>query len=94
MAEINEYVHLKPGKRHQLDDPDFFHRIPIKDSRTMLKVDKADYNIVQGVRMEKNKTMATITHCMIGQSVKCWQENHEEQPVKPGYIDLLNHLAY
>ena len=78
MAEINGYVHLKPGNRHQLDDPDFFHRIPVKDSRAMLKVDNEDHNIVKGVCLNKNKTMGTITHCMIGQSVKCWQENHEE----------------
>jgi len=78
MAKINEYVHFKPGNRHQLDTPDFFHRVPSIALPHMIKVDKDDHNIIKGVCMNKNKTIGTITHCMIGQSVKCWQENHEE----------------
>ncbi len=77
MAENNEEQFAKPGYSELLDNPDYYHHIEATANKKQLRLDNADHSIINGVSVNKKKPIATVLHCMIGQSVKCWSEKHE-----------------
>ena len=76
-AENKESQFLKPGYGELLDTNDFFHHVRRGAESHTMGVDTVDHTVIKGVSNNKGKPIATVLHCMIGQSVKCWAERHE-----------------
>ena len=74
-TENKEEQSVKLGYIDLLDNPDYYHHK--KDTKNHLRLDNVDHSIISGVSSNKNKPITTVLHCMIGQSVKCWEERHE-----------------
>ena len=68
---------VKPTYVDFLDNPDYHHHISNTTSQKRLRLDNVDHSIIKCVGANKQKPITTVLHCMIGQSVKCWDERHE-----------------
>ena len=77
MIENHEEQFVKPGYTDLLNNPDFYHHIEATANKKQLRLDNIDHLIIKGVSANKRKPITTVLHCMIGQSVKCWEERHE-----------------
>ena len=76
-TENNEKDVVKPGYIDLLNNPDYYHHIKDTANQKRLRLDNVDHSIICGVSANKDKPITTVLHCMIGQSVKCWNERHE-----------------
>ena len=76
-TENKEEQFVKPGYIDLLNNPDYYHHIEATANKKQLRLDNVDHSIISSVSGNKNKPITTILHCMIGQSVKCWDEQHE-----------------
>ncbi len=76
-TENKEEQSIKPGYIDLLNSPDYYHHIEATTNKKQLRLDNADHLIITGVSVNKRKPITTVLHCMIGQSVKCWEERHE-----------------
>ena len=76
-SENNEKRFVKPAYVDLLNSPDFFHQVKVKGDKKTLVIDKGGHAILSCVSTDKKKPITTVIHCMIGQSVKCWEEQHE-----------------
>jgi len=77
MTENKEEQSVKPGYIDLLDNTDYYHHIKATANTKQLRLDNVDHKIIRGVSSNKNKPITTVLHCMIGQSMKCWEEQHE-----------------
>ena len=68
---------IKPGYSDLLDNPDFYHHVTDTTNKKHLRIDNNDHLIIKSVSVNKKKPITSVLHCMIGQSVKCWEEKHE-----------------
>ena len=76
-TENNEEPCAKPGYIDLLNNPDYYHHIEAVPNKKQLRLDNVDHLIIKGISVNKKKPITTVLHCMIGQSVKCWNEQHE-----------------
>ncbi len=76
-TENKDKQFVKPSFSDFLNNPDYYHQIKATTSKKQLRLDNGDHLIIKCVSVNKNKPITTVLHCMIGQSVKCWDEKHE-----------------
>ncbi len=59
------------------------YALPDKDVATAVMIGKGDRLILKTYKNLLRRPMRAVLHAMIGQSVKCWEEKHDE------YIEML-----
>lgn len=57
----------------------YLYQVPDKDRATMVRISAEDDILVLSYREAHKKPRTTIIHLMIGQSIKCWEEKHDEK---------------
>lgn len=62
-----------------LKTPGYAYQVPDKDRAAMVRISAEDDIVMLSCREVHKEPRTTISHLMIGQAAKCWDEKHDEK---------------